>query len=289
MGFSGFSGCDFTLEGHSLGGVETSLIVPEWKLALDVGRGRRQVLRCDHIALTHTHMDHAGGLPYVLSLRQLFRMKPPTVYVPERLVEELREMLRSWEALQRHDLSCDVIGVRPGERYPIRRGLYLEPFRTRHVVPSVGYTVVRDVDKLLPELADAPRHEIVRRRQAGEPVTRTTHDALLSFTGDTLPEALDDDPSWAAARVVVHEATFLDESKAYEACRAGGHTHLRDLMERADLFTGDHLVLSHFSQLHPWHEIPGLVRPLAEKISCPLYVLPTLELRELVGPIGAPG
>jgi ribonuclease Z len=287
--FPGFSGCDFRLQGLSLGGVETGLIVPEWKLALDVGRGRRPIVRCDHIALTHTHMDHAGGLPYVLALRQLFHLKPPRVYVLDRVADALRTMVDSWEALQRHELACEIVPVTPGERYPIRKDLALVPFKTRHVVPSVGYTVEREVEKLRPELAGLDRAEIVRRRQAGEAITARVTDPLLSFTGDTLPEALDDDASWAAARVVVHEATFLDEAKPYEACRAGGHTHLRDLMERAHLFTGPHVVLSHFSQVHRWRDIPELLAPLAERITGQLYAMPTAEGRELLGPIGPIG
>mgnify|MGYP001159966104 CR=1 FL=1 len=285
MTFSGFSGCDFHLEGYSLGGIETAIMVPQWKLALDLGRGRRPFIRCDHIALTHTHMDHAGGLAYVLSLRQLFRMKPPRVYVPARAADSLRAMLDAWGPLQRHELVCDLVPVEPGERYELRKGLWLEPFRTRHVLPSVGYTVTRETEKLRPELADAPREEIVRLRESGAPVTQPIRDRLLSFTGDTLPEALDDDASWASARVVIHEATFLDDSKPYEACRAGGHTHLRDLMERAHLFTGDHVVLSHFSQVHRWRDIPGLLRPFAQQISGALYALPTIEAGEMVGPI----
>jgi ribonuclease Z len=284
--FTGFKGCDFHLEGHSLGGIETGIIVPEWKLALDVGRGRRPFVRCDHIALTHTHMDHAGGLAYVLSLRQLFRMKPPTVYVHAKLADALRDMLRSWEPLQRHELQCEIVPVEPGDRYELRRGLWLEPFRTRHVVSSVGYTVTRVTEKLRPELVDASREEIVRLRESGAPVTSPVRDRLLSFTGDTLPEALDEDPSWASARVVIHEATFLDDSKPYEACRAGGHTHLSDLLERAHLFTGDHVVLSHFSQVHRWRDVPELLRPFADRISGSLYALPTTEGHDVLGPLG---
>jgi ribonuclease Z len=234
-------------------------------------------------------MDHAGGLPYVLALRQLFHMKPPRVYVLDRVADALRAMIVSWEALQRHELSCEIIPVIPGERYPLRKDLALIPFKTRHVVPSVGYTVVREVEKLRPELVEQSRDEIVRRREAGEPVTHTVTDSLLSFTGDTLPEALDDDGAWAGARVVVHEATFLDDAKPYEACRAGGHTHLRDLMERAHLFTGAHLVLSHFSQVHRWRDIPELLEPLAERITGQLYAMPTAEDREILGPITAGG
>jgi ribonuclease Z len=54
------------------------------------------------------------------------------------------------------------------------------------------------------------------------------------------------------ARVLIVECTFLDERKTLEAARSGCHIHLDELIERADRFANEHVVLMHFSQLyHP--------------------------------------
>ncbi len=266
------SGVD--LHGYSLGGVETAVHVPAWRLAIDIGRGRQELLRCNHIALTHGHMDHAGGLPYVLALRQLYSMKPPTVYVPAQTVDAVRAMLAGWDGLQRFESRLNLVAAEPGERYPLRRDLDLVPFRTYHPVPSLGYTVVRRVDKLLPQYADLPGAEIGRLRREGVAITREQRRPLLSVTGDTLPEVLDKQPHIAESQVLMIECTFLDHRKPYAAARAGGHVHLDDLLERAEALAAPHVVLSHFSQLYGGKDIPALLEPLAARIPGALYHFP---------------
>ncbi|MCB9789272.1 MAG: hypothetical protein H6744_21560 [Deltaproteobacteria bacterium] len=277
---------DFTLTGFSLGGVETAVVVPEWRLAFDVGRGRDHLMRCEHIALTHTHMDHAGGLPYLLALRQLHRLPPPTVYVPGQLAQALRTMLDAWDPLQRYRTECPIVAVEPGSRHRIGRDLYLEPFRTYHPVPSFGYSVVREVQKLRPELGHLSGREIAALRKEGTEVTHTEHRRLLSVTGDTLPEVLDRQPHILESRVLVMECTFLDDRKPYQACRDGGHTHLRDLEERAAVLGPEHLVLSHFSRIHDEASIPALLAPLADRIAATLHAFPVRPRGPIVGPLG---
>ncbi len=264
----------FHLEGFSLGGIETALYVPGWRLAIDVGRGRGSLLRAKHIAITHTHIDHAGGLPYLLALRQLYGMDPPTIYVPAQSAAGFAEMLAAWDKIQRFTSRYELVEARPGEAYPIGRGLELLPFRTYHVVPSVGYRVRRTTHKLLPSLRGLPGREIAARKARGEPITAPETRVELAVTGDTLPELFDRTPDLYEARVLVTECTFLDDRKPYAAARAGGHVHLRDLLARADHFANRQLVLSHFSQIYKPTELPKLLRPLAERVAPELLTLP---------------
>ena len=275
----------YSLNGFSLGGIETSVWVPEFNVAFDVGRGRQELVKLGDYALTHTHMDHAGGLPYVLALRQLFGMKKPRVYVPEQMAEELHAMLASWGRLQRYEPLYELIPAVPGERYSLRRGLELEPFRTYHPVPSCGYSVIEKVDKLKQEFAALPGPEIGRLRKSGVPVTEVKERRMLSVTGDTLPEVLDKQPQILESETLLMECTFLDERKPMDAVRAGGHVHLADLLERAERLTVDRLVLSHYSQMHPPETIVELLRPLAAKIPGELYVFPTRPGDSLIGPV----
>lgn len=279
----------FHLRGFSLGGIETLVTVPQWSLAIDVGRGRSPALKASHIALTHTHMDHAGGLPYVLALRQLYRMKPPTIYVPAQMAARVAEMIAAWDRLQRFESQYTLIPAQPGERYKLARGLFLEPFRTYHPVPSCGYSVIRVVDKLKPEYHGRPGPELGRLRREGVAITAPLEARLLSVTGDTLAEVLDKQPQILDSEVLMLECTFLDASKPYEAARDGGHVHLDDLIPRAELFAGRTLILSHFSQIYTLERAAELLRPLAEAISPALYAFPMAPEQEAIGPIGATG
>jgi ribonuclease Z len=273
------------LDGYSLGGVETVVFVPSLRLAIDVGRGPAMLLKADRIALTHTHMDHAGGLPYLLALRQLYRMPPPTLYVPDQVAEKLVEVLAAWDRLQRFDSAFELVPVRPGGSYPLGRDVELRPFRTYHVVPSVGYAVVRVTRKLLPEYQGLPGPELARLKRAGTDITAAHERTLLAVTGDTLVEVVDKQPHILAADTLVCECTFLDARKPYAAARAGGHVHLDDLLPRAEAFHNDQLVLSHFSQIYDRSETAALLAPLAERVRPALFGFPTLPGEAWLGPL----
>lgn len=275
----------FELCGFSLGGIETSLWIPEFSLGFDVGRGRQETLKLKHFALTHTHMDHAGGLPYILALKGLFRVDAPKVYVPAQMVEDLEHMLKAWARLQRHAFNVEIVPMEPGQRISLRRNLELEAFRTYHPVPSLGYSVIESVEKLRDAYRDTPGPEIGRLRKSGVPVTHRHERRVFSFTGDTLPEVLDKQPQILESETLVIECTFLDDKKPKEAVRAGGHVHLDDLMARSEVLNVENLVLSHFSQLHPRHEIAELLKPLAERVSARVFAFPTKPDEPLIGPI----
>lgn len=266
---------DLSLQGFSLAGIETCLQVPELRLAVDVGRGRDDVVRCEHLALTHVHMDHAGGLPYLVAMRGMFGMISPRVYLHEAVAESTRAMLGSWDEMQRLESSFELVAMAPGDRTPLRRDYVLETFRTYHTVPSFGFSLIHRVDKLRPEYQGRPGTELGALRKQGVEITRRVESRVLSVTGDTLPEVLDKQPQILESETLLIECSFLDDRKPYEAVRRGAHVHLTDLMARADLLTCERVVLSHFSALYDTAEIVALLRPLADAIPGELWALPT--------------
>jgi len=65
----------------------------------------------------------------------------------------------------------------------------------------------------------------------------------LVYTGDTTSETLDM-PVVKAAKVLITEATFVADETT-EMARAKGHTHLREIVEKAP--QNELVVLTHFS------------------------------------------
>ena len=82
----------------------------------------------------------------------------------------------------------------------------------------------------------------------------------LTYATDTLAKVLDNEPSLYQAKVLILECTFLNEKKSLEDSRAGCHIHLDEIIERADLFKNDHIVLMHFSQIYKPAEVHQILK-----------------------------
>jgi ribonuclease Z len=251
----------YTVRGVSIGGVYTSLAVPELGLVFDAGIAPRSFGGVDTLLLSHGHADHVGALPALLGLRALHgKTRPLRVVMPAEIVDDLTAALASLTKLQRWPLTIEAIGMAPGDEIALRGDLLVRAIRTFHPVPSLAYLIVRRVAKLKPALHHLAGPEIAARRRAGEVVIDLEERLELAYATDTLVSVLDHSPELLSARVLLLECTFLDERKSRDAARAGCHIHLDELVERADRFANEHIVLMHLSQLYR----PDEVRPILD-------------------------
>jgi ribonuclease Z len=247
---------DFTIRGMSLGGIYTAMHVPELGLALDAGWPLRAAASARRMLLSHGHVDHSGALPAMLGVRALFGIqKPLTLHAPAEIAEPLAASLAAQSVMQRYELAVELIPMKPGDEVAITGDLSVRAFRTYHPVPSLGYTMVRKVSKLKAELRGLSGPEIAARRRAGEEVAEHCDRLELAYATDTLAVVLDREPSLYQCRVLVLECTFLDGRKSLADARAGCHIHLDELIERADQFQNEAIVLMHFSQLYRPDEV----------------------------------
>ena len=250
----------YTVRGISVGGVYTSLAVPELGIVFDAGVPLRSFAGMDTIVLSHGHVDHSGALPALLGIRALHgKTKPPRVVMPAEIVDDLVAALAQLSKLQRWPLAIDPVGMAPGDEVELRGDLSLRAVRTFHPVPSLGYVVVRRVAKLRAEFRNLPGAEIAARRRAGEPIMDREERLELGYATDTLVTALDHAPELLRCRVLVVECTFLDDRKSLEAARAGCHIHLDELIERAERFANEHVVVMHVSQLYRPDEVATIL------------------------------
>lgn len=222
-----------TVEAVSVGGMETCIGVPSWKLCFDIGRCPPAAVKWGRVFFTHTHVDHAGGVVHHASLRKLLGRTPPEYYVPEEVREPFEEMIQAWRRLSRSELPCVIHGVSPGDRIPLGPGREVVVFRAIHRIPTVGYALVqtptaRPRGRSPEVLADPPAPEVV-----------------LAFCGDTTADIIDREPLVREARALVMEVTYVGAEVSPERARELGHVHFDELVSRLDLLGAERILCTH--------------------------------------------
>lgn len=232
----------------SVGGIETCFQLSGFDCNLDIGRCPPGAIGQSRLLLTHAHMDHAAGLPYYVSMRAMQRLRPPRVHCPVEVEPTLRRILEAWASLDSDADRCHLEGVSPGDRIPLGGDAHARVFRSVHRVPTVGYALFRSRRKLKPQLHGLDGGRLRDLARAGEDLHEVEDRCELCFCGDTAAETLDREPVTRTARVLMLECTFLGERPGREQARAGGHVHLDDIADRADVLENEAILLTHFSR-----------------------------------------
>jgi ribonuclease Z len=241
---------ELAIEGWSRAGEETWFRVHPPGLGFDAGRGASAQTGCRDLFLTHGHLDHCLGVPWVLSQRRLQGAGATRVFCPAALEEDLARFVAAAEKLERTEYRFELRGLEAGERVEVGRGLAVEAFAVDHVVPGLGYHLLRRRHHLRPEFRGLGADELGRLRSRHTDLDRETEEIWLSYTGDTGPGVFDRAPRLAESRVVLTECTFLGE-KLRRRGALYGHLHLEDLVDHADRFAGcEAIVLCHLSRRH---------------------------------------
>jgi ribonuclease Z len=250
----------YTITGVSIAGIHTSLYVRELGALFDVGIAMRSHAGAEHVFLSHAHADHVGSLVTLLGTRGLLGLRPPRVFMPAEIASDTRDALALLSRNQRHPFQLEAQPMLPGDEQQLRPDLHVRAFRTHHTGPSLGYQFSTRVQKLRAEYLSLPGREIAERRARGDDLFELEERLLLAYATDTLIRVLDTTPSLLETRVLILECSFLDERKPLAASRAGGHVHLDELLERADAFRNEALVLMHFSQMYSPVEVHRILQ-----------------------------
>lgn len=251
--------CGLTLRGVTAGGSLTCLMVPELGLMFDVGPRLLGQMKFDTILVSHGHQDHLGGLPYLVSQRQMMRAGAPDVHLPSEVMDPLQRIFAAWGEIEDFPIEVELHGHDPGDVVQLRDGV-ARCVRSVHRVPSLAWIYERHSRRLQPQYAGRPGPELAALRRDGVEITDTHVHPLLCVTGDTQIELFDREPLVRQCSVLVHEVTGWDGRRGREQVREWGHTHVDEMIERAERFEGDALVLVHRSLRHTRKEAEQIVR-----------------------------
>ncbi|KAI3726900.1 hypothetical protein L1987_66707 [Smallanthus sonchifolius] len=146
---------DYPIEGLSIAGHETCIILPTLNLAFDIGK-------CPQRAISQQFLFISHGLPMYVATRGLYRMSPPTIIVPKVIKENVEKIFEAHRAMDQSDLKHTLIGLD-----------YVK-------------------QKLKPEYVGLPGDEIKKLKFSGVEITYTTTSPEVAFTGDTTSDFIVD-------------------------------------------------------------------------------------------------
>lgn len=129
----------------------TSMLVDE-DILIDAGTGvgdlsMDELIKIDHILITHSHLDHIAFIPLLIDTVMGFREEPITVHASKDTLATLRNHIFNWKVWPDFSMIPDV--TRPFLKYnQIELGETLEfngrkftSIPANHVVSAVGYHV----------------------------------------------------------------------------------------------------------------------------------------------------
>jgi len=241
-----------TIEGYSRAAVQTYWRVPEMKLGFDLGGQPWSFMTTPTWFVSHVHLDHIAALPVLVARRRMMKMEPPTIYLPAEAVDGVELLLRAVNRLDRGRMPANLVGLKPGDEVELSRELVVKAFATKHTIPSLGFLVWERRKKLKPEYQGLAGEQIRDLRLSGVEVSAEIRLPKVAYLGDTAPSGLDAFPEIYRTQILILEVTFVAPNERASVIHKFGHTHLEDLLERADRFENEVIIASHFStRLHP--------------------------------------
>jgi ribonuclease Z len=235
------------LLGYSMAGITTSIAMPEADVLFDIGQGLPWQNSFTNIFLTHGHMDHASGLPYLIGQKSMHSQPTPQIHMPPVLVTPMKELMRIWEKVEDHQYKYNFIPTELGREYRAKNPYIVKAFPTFHRVPSFGYTIFERKKRLKDEYRELDRNGLIDLRRKGVELDEQIDEPLVSFTGDTKIEYLENCDWLARSKVLLTEVTYIDEAKTVENARTWGHLHFDELLKWLPKLKCEKIVLIHVS------------------------------------------
>jgi ribonuclease Z len=237
----------YRIQGISVAGEASCVMVPELDVVFDMGICPRAALAAKFAAVSHGHMDHVGGLAYYCSQRRFQGMGTAKVVCDARLASSIQRMMAGYVDLEQQRTPFELFPIEPDQQIEVKPNIYLRGFPTEHTSPSFGYVLIEKRSKLKPEYADFPQEKLRELKDRNIEITRTLEIPLVAYLGDTGPGPHLVRNDVRRAQVIITECTFFEPDHV-ERAKVGMHMHVNDVAEWLRVAECKHMVLTHVSR-----------------------------------------
>ncbi len=237
----------YRVQGVSIAGEQTCVMVPELDICFDMGLCPRASLSAKHLAISHGHMDHIGGLAYWCSQRHFQGMGPGNIVCHPSIEKPIRDMLHGYRALEEQNTPFNIIPLDFEEELEIKNNTFLKSIPLEHTVTAAGYVITEHRSKLKDEYVGLPQEKLKEIKDSGKEITKILHIPLVAYLSDTAPGAPLLREDVRKAQVVIAECTFVDADHV-ERAKVGKHLHIDHIAEWLPILESEALVLIHLSR-----------------------------------------
>lgn len=237
---------NLTIEGVSRSTIETYFYLKELKLTFDIGKCPFHLTPVPNVFLSHMHGDHAIGLYYYISHRNLAKMEPGKIYLPEDAFNDTELAINSFASLEHAKRNFELIPLGVNQEIEYGRNHIIRTFETDHRIPSLGYLILNKKEKLKEDLKNKTQNEIVALKKQGTEITDKVYEPYITYVGDSTIKPVDQYDFIKESKILIIECTFLIPEH-YDQAELRKHIHLQDIIDRADEFKNEYILLTHFS------------------------------------------
>lgn len=237
---------NITIEGVSRSTIETYFHIKELKLCFDIGKCPIHLTTVPNVFLSHMHGDHAMGMYYYLSHRNLGKMAPGKIYLPKDALKDAEASIAALSSLEYVKRNYELIPLEADQEFDYDRNHTIRTFQTDHRIPSLGYLIKRKKTKLKAEFLNKSQSEIVSLKKSGVEITETTFEPFITYLGDSTIKPVDEFDFIKESQILIMECTFLTPEH-FDQAEARKHIHIKNIIDRADEFKNKYILLTHFS------------------------------------------